>query len=59
VQKDIDAQVLITQTFGSEASKAVGNFAASRIDEIKAQQTTEMTYAIRWGKLRWVRLRWP
>jgi len=31
VQKDINAQVLITQTFGREASKAVASYAASKL----------------------------
>jgi filamentous hemagglutinin len=41
VQKDINAQVQITQTFGREASRAVANYAASKLDEIKAQKKAE------------------
>lgn len=41
VQKDINAQVQITQEFGRVASRAVANYATSKIDDIKAQQSAE------------------
>ena len=36
VQKDIDAQVRITQTFGQQASKAIGDYAAGKTREAAA-----------------------
>ncbi|MGI4938319.1 MAG: hemagglutinin repeat-containing protein, partial [Janthinobacterium lividum] len=41
VQKDVNAQVQITQTFGREASKAVADIAESKINELKVQQRSE------------------
>ena len=37
VQKDINAQVHITQSFGREASKAVGDYAKTKLDEATAK----------------------
>ncbi len=37
VQKEINAQVLITQTFGREAPKAAANFAESQSKDLEAQ----------------------
>ena len=50
VQKDIDAQVVITQTFGTLASKAVGDFSQSQLNQAKtlreeAGQETDPTRA--------------
>ncbi|MBU0751967.1 MAG: hemagglutinin repeat-containing protein [Gammaproteobacteria bacterium] len=36
VQKEINAQAVITQSFGQQASKAVGDYATSRLDEAQA-----------------------
>ena len=41
VQADINAQVQITQAFGQQASKAVAKYAASKIQDIKAEQKAE------------------
>ena len=41
VQKDINAQGQITQEFGRIASRVVANYATSKIDELKAQQSAE------------------
>jgi len=41
VQKDIDAQTLITQTFGQQASKTIGDFANAQVKSLKAQATQE------------------
>ena len=45
VQKDIDAQVLITRTFGAEASKAVGDYASKQTTQLKfaAEQESDPT----------------
>ena len=34
MQKDIDAQTLITQSFGQQASKLVGDYATKKMDEV-------------------------
>lgn len=41
VQKDIDAQVRITQTFSREAPKAVASFAQNQANELKAKARQE------------------
>jgi len=44
VQKDVTAQVLITQTFGAQASKVVGDYAGKQSTTLKLQagQTTDL-----------------
>ena len=42
VQREIDAQVAITQAFSNEAPKAVAKFAASQIDDLKTQANAEV-----------------
>jgi hypothetical protein len=39
VQKEIDAQVAITQAFGKEASQAIGTYAKSQLTQAEAKQT--------------------
>ena len=38
VQKEIDAQVQITQLFGQQASKAIGDYAKAKLQEAEQQQ---------------------
>jgi len=50
VQKEIDAQVKITQTFGQQASKAVGDYAKTQTDKAdalfkQAEQEPDKTHA--------------
>ena len=41
VQREIDAQVVITQAFGREASKAVEEYAAKRMEYLRARYAAE------------------
>ncbi len=55
VQKEIDAQVKITQTFGQQASQAVGDYAKSQLEEatkLRAQGKEDEARAIeaQWGE---------
>ncbi len=55
VQKEIDAQVKITQAFGQQASKAVGDYAKSKMEEaanLRALGKADEAKAIedQWGK---------
>jgi len=43
VQKEIDAQVQITQTFGQQVSKAIGDYASKKQEEANALRTQAAT----------------
>ena len=47
VQREIDAQVAITAEFGKQASKAVGDYASRKYNELKDSDPVE---AAKWSE---------